>query len=502
MQMTRRRLLGTGGLVLACSLLALAGSLVALRAAAPASRPVTLGTVEVHVVPAREGRLDVYVPVVDWGLRTEPHDAPVAVELEFRSLDRGAALAALRSGGSADASLDLLERELRGAVKDGLLRAAELALLGGILGGLLGGALVAAWGRRRWLLLGPAAGLAVSFTAVAFVGVGLSRFDYEALREPTFYAHGKELPRLLAFSQRLLQDGEGYEDSYHEAVRGLARVITAAGEGGHEPSSIARTLVVASDLHSNSLVLPALESFTNGHPVLFAGDLTQRGTTYEAPIVSTFARLGSPVVAVSGNHDSRLLMRTAARKGVVVLTRSGRLRPDGTTDGRLVFALDGLLVAGWDDPLESARGGLGPRSLELQERAFVNARRELLAWFGGLPERPDVVLVHQHALAHALLEQLKTEGGEPVLVVTGHDHLAHVEQAGSHALVDGGSVGAGGAFGVGEEVSALAQVHLDSEGRVLAVDLIEIEPASGEGRARRIVLDPPAGAAGSPAAGS
>jgi predicted phosphodiesterase len=502
MHMTRRRLMGTSGLVLACSLLALAGSLVALRAAAPASRSVTLGTVDVHVVPAREGRLDVYVPVVDWGLRTEPHRAPVAVELEFRSLDRFAALEALRSGGSADASLDLLEAELRGAVKDGLLRAAELALLGGVLGGLLGGALVAAWERRRWLLLGPVAGLAVSFAAVALAGVGLSRFDYEALREPTFYAHGKELPRLLAFSQRLLQDGEGYEDSYHEAVRGLARVITAAGEPGQQPSSIARTFVVASDLHSNSLVLPALQSFTSGETVLFAGDLTQRGTTYEAPIVSAVARLGSPVVAVSGNHDSRLLMRAAAREGVVVLTRSGRLRPDGTTDGRPVLAVDGLLLAGWDDPLESVRGGLGPRSLELHERSFVDARRELLSWFAGLPERPDVVLVHQHALAHALLERLEAAGGEPVLVVTGHDHLAHVEQAGSHALVDGGSVGAGGAFGVGEEVSALAQVHLDAEGRTLAVDLIEVEPASGEGRAQRIVLDPPVAAQGSAEAGS
>ena len=120
-----RGLFRTAAYVIACVALALAGSVVALRAATPESRSVTLGTVAVDVVPARSGEVDVYVPVVDWGVRAEPYTAPVAVELEFRSLDRDAALAALRSGGSADASLAGLEGELRDAVSDGLRRAAS-----------------------------------------------------------------------------------------------------------------------------------------------------------------------------------------------------------------------------------------------------------------------------------------------------------------------------------------------------------------------------------------
>jgi predicted phosphodiesterase len=500
--MTWRRFGRMGLPVLLCSALALAGGVVALRAAEPASRPVTLGTVDVRVSPARTGRLDVYVPLVDWGVRTRPYRSPLAVELEFRSLDRDAALAAVRSGGAADASLGLLEAELRDVVGDGLRRAAVLALLGGAAGGLLGGALVAAWGRRRWVVLGPLTGFAVSLVAVSALGLGVSRFDYSALREPTFYAHGEELPRLLEFSERLLADGGGYEDSYHEAVEGLTRLIAVAGERGRTPAPIDRTVVVASDLHSNTLVLPALEGFTSGKTVFLAGDLTQRGTRYEAPVVASVAELGSRVVAVSGNHDSRPLMRAAARAGVLVLTRSGRLLPDGGTDGRPVVSVDGLLVAGWDDPLESAAANLRRRPLELKEQAFLDAATELLAWFAALPERPHVVLVHQHGLAHALVERLAAEGGQPVLVVTGHDHRAHVEREGVHTLVDGGSVGAGGAFGVGDEVSALAQVHLDAGSRPLAVDLIEIEPASGQGEARRVVLDPPAGGAGGEAAGS
>jgi predicted phosphodiesterase len=485
-----RGLLRTAAFVLLCVALALAGSIVALRAAAPESRAVTLGTVDVHVTPSRSGEVDVYVPVVDWGVRAEPYTAPVAVELEFRSLDRTAALAALRTGGTANASLAGLEGELRDAVSDGLRRAAALALLGGLVGGLVGGALVAVFSRRRWLLFGPAAGLAVTFAAVVLVGVGISRFDYGALREPTFYAHGEELPRLLEFSERVLAAGEGYDDSYSDAVEGLTQLIAVAGERAEEPPPIDRAIVVASDLHSNSLVLPALQGFTSGKPVFLVGDLTQRGTRYETGIVPGVARLGPPVVAVSGNHDSRPLMLVAARAGVVVLTRSGRLLADGTTNGDPVIDVAGLSVAGWDDPAESATGSLEGRLLELKEQALLDAQEQFLDWFESLPERPDVVLVHRHSLAHGLLDLLAAQGGEPVLVLTGHDHRQHVESEGAHVLVDGGSVGAGGAFGVGEEPSGFALVHFDADEQARAVDLVEVEPSSGAASAHRVVIAP------------
>jgi hypothetical protein len=67
-----RRILTTVLLALACAAVALVGSVIALRAAAPESRDVTLGTVDIHVVPARTGEMDVYVPVVDWGVRARP----------------------------------------------------------------------------------------------------------------------------------------------------------------------------------------------------------------------------------------------------------------------------------------------------------------------------------------------------------------------------------------------------------------------------------------------
>ena len=205
-------------------------------------------------------------------------------------------------------------------------------------------------------------------------------------------------------------------------------------------------------------------------------------------IVAAIARLGSPVVAVSGNHDSRPLMLAAARAGVVVLTRSGRLRADGTTEGDPVTSVSGLLVAGWDDPAESANGSFEGHLLELKEQALLDAQQQFLDWFEALPERPDVVLVHRHSLAHGLLELVAAQGGDPVLVLTGHDHRQHVESEGPYVLVDGGTVGAGGAFGLGEQKSGFALVHLDTEDRARAVDLVEVEPVSGAASARRVVI--------------
>jgi hypothetical protein len=55
--------------------------------------------------------------------------------------------------------------------------------------------------------------------------------------------------------------------------------------------------------------------------------------------------------------------------------------------------------------------------------------------------------------------------------------------------VDGGTVGAGGPFAIGVQTVGLAEVHFSEVGEPLAVDLIEVEPLSGNARASRITLD-------------
>jgi predicted phosphodiesterase len=475
--MTRRRILTTAALTLWCASLSLAGSVIAMRAAGPAVTTFTVGTVESQVGPARSGRFDAYIPIVDWGVRARPYRAPVAVELEFRSLDRDAALAAVRSGPAARRNVRLLEGELRESIDAGFRKAALAALLGGLAGGFVAGTVAVAFGRRRrWLPLGTGAGLATSSAAVVLAGLTLVGADWNALRQPTFYAHGSELPKLLSFSDQILTAGETYTDSYDRAVAGLENLISATERPRAAPA--VKTVVLASDLHSNGLVLPVLAEYSEGRPVFFVGDFAELGTKLEEGVVPEVARLGSPVVAVSGNHDSRSLMQTLEDEGVVVLTRA-----------RGVVDVDGMAVAGFEDPLEQD-GGVAGHVLKLKTGERVSAAAELLAWFEGLERRPRIVLVHQHGLAHALLDHVGSKGGAPLIILTGHDHLQHVEQRGTTILVDGGTVGAGGPFAIGESPAGFALLHLTEANRLHSADLVQVEPLSGEGSARRVVFDP------------
>jgi hypothetical protein len=69
-------------------------------------------------------------------------------------------------------------------------------------------------------------------------------------------------------------------------------------------------------------------------------------------------------------------MRQLARAGVLVLARSGSLSADGRVSGGPVVEIDGLAVAGYDDPLENPTAGVRTRSLEL---AAAELEREA-AW--------------------------------------------------------------------------------------------------------------------------
>jgi predicted phosphodiesterase len=475
--MTRRRMLTTVALVLWCGALSLSGSVVAVRAAGPAVTAFTLGTVETQVGPAGSGGFDAYVPIVDWGVRARPYRAPLAVELRFRSLDRDAALAAVRSGPAAQRNVRLLESELRESVDAGFRRASLAALAGGLVGGFVAGAVAVAFGRRRrWLLLGTGTGFATSAAIVVLAGLTLVGADWKALRQPTFYAHGAELPQLLAFSDQILTAGETYTDSYDRAVAGLDNLISATERPRSAPA--VKTVVLASDLHSNGLVLPVLAQYSEGKPVFFVGDFAELGTKLEEGVVPAVARLGNPVVAVSGNHDSAALMRALRRQGVTVLTRA-----------RGVVEVDGIAVAGFEDPLERD-GGISGHTLKLKVGERVSTEAELVAWFDDLERRPQIVLLHQHGLAHALLDHVAVHPGPPLLILTGHDHRQHVERRGDDILVDGGTVGAGGPFAIGESPAGFAILHLTAANRLQAADLVQVEPFSGEGSARRIVFDP------------
>ena len=116
-------------LLLVCAISAAAGAYLLVQAFASTVEPFSLGTVRVRAVPSLDGRVDVYVPIVDWGVRASPYAAPVAVEVRFRSLDREEALDSLRGGASTRESLSDLRSELADIGRTAILHRPFWALL-------------------------------------------------------------------------------------------------------------------------------------------------------------------------------------------------------------------------------------------------------------------------------------------------------------------------------------------------------------------------------------
>jgi predicted phosphodiesterase len=367
-----------------------------------------------------------------------------------------------------------------------LHRAALVALAAGLAGGLAGGLLLSAIRpNRRIIVAGGVFGWILASLIVGVCALMLRAPDYAAFREPTFYAHGGELPKLLALTDEFSSASAAYESSYQQALAGLDTLIGAAA--GERRDTSERSFLVGSDIHANWLTLSAFERYAGDDPVFLVGDYAQQGTPIEAAIAERAAGLGHPTVVVSGNHDTPLVMRRFARAGAIVLTRDGRLRPDGRARGPAVVEIAGMLVAGYDDPLERSAGAFG-HTLDFTAPELALEQQAIASWFDGLSPRPAIVMVHDFRFAEALAVHAAAQGGKPLLILTGHDHRQHVDRTGNVVVADGGTLGAGGVFEVGKSAAGFAKVHLDETGWPQAVDLISADPISGHASAKRVAL--------------
>jgi hypothetical protein len=255
--------------LLAASLVAAAGMVIGWQLAGPTEVETGLGRASFEVTPDAWGGVDAYVPLADWGLRTNAFTGPFRLEFEIRSIDRRGALGA--AGGEGGALADI----------EGELEA--------------------------------------------------------------------ELSQLLAFLERQ-RDNDRYSTTFEGALVNFSAYLSEAPRAGDEPG---RTVLFGSDVHNNALVLPALGRFSDGEPVLLAGDFGHQGNEAEARLIAPrIATLSDEVLAVSGNHDSAGLVQALAEEGVTVLGTDGQLGPDGEYSGEALAPIGNLTVAGFPDPLE------------------------------------------------------------------------------------------------------------------------------------------------------
>jgi len=475
---------------------ALAGAWAAPRLAGPASYETDVGSLRFQLAvsePAERG-LSLFVPIANWGLRAPVIDAPVKVSVEPRAINRAGVARAVTGGGGAE--IALLRQELDRALRKLLVRTLLLMLAGALVGG---GLAALAWyalgvrGRRLLIAPGAAVGLAVVLLGGLAAWSALT-WDPVRLERPDYFASGDELGRILDQAHALRAAGTKYSERVNSSIRSIAGLLDdRPGNAltGTPQSAATERVVLASDIHNNLLTMPTVRRFSTGHLTVLDGDFTINGSKLEAGLAGRVANLGDPVVAVSGNHDSPGIMRTLERRGVTVLEH---------TDG--VREIAGLKIAGFEDPLEfegrefptGIRTGLSFGDLPNGHQRYLRAVQERWAWWQALPERPQVLVLHQESIGRALANLIwdADPKGAPLAIMVGHTHIQRLDRYGPITTVNSGTAGAGGVFGLGTQSVGLALMDFDREtGALAATDLVQMNPENSAARAQRVITATP-----------
>ena len=471
--------------VLAVIVATLAGGYLALVSFRQ-DRRLSIGEIRLSVSPGHRGALDLYVPLVDWGARFESIRAPLRLRVDVRTVDR-TALQGLADGAQLD--VDQVRAQARDTIA-GYLR----ALIGVVTFCAIAlGVLMAFAVRRR---AGPRLRYTIAAATLTGVGVGVALAvllpPRGAMDRPQYYAYGADIPRALDAVASVRRSGQALDQELDAQLVGLARLVTAPA--GRTPVEGSPRIAIASDLHNNVITLPILERAAGGGPVLFPGDLSDRGSPLETALVARVADAGKPFVFVTGNHDSDRSAQELADDGAVVLTEFGRLKRGGGF-GPVINEIAGLRVAGYGDPFE--RRAADHYDDRYEDPPTPAQQATFADWLRPLIGKVDVVMAHEPRLIAASLEELRLAPPEqPLVFVVGHSHLTELTRQDNVTVINGGSIGGGGTGNLADDaidVGLARLIYRTSSGfEPLAADLVGIDPGTGAATARRERLDQPA----------
>jgi hypothetical protein len=128
-----------------------------------------------------------------------------------------------------------------------------------------------------------------------------------------------------------------------------------------------------------------------------------------------------------------------------------------------------------------------PQITESQKADFWN-------WLQPLVGRLDVVMVHAPALAETALAELQSNPpASPLVMLVGHTHEQDLRDLGDVVVLNGGTVGGGGAGNFDEDQPfGLAVLTYDrTPFEPLAADMVTIDPGDSSASAKRRLLDVP-----------
>ncbi|MEO9139068.1 MAG: metallophosphoesterase [Jatrophihabitans sp.] len=399
------------------AVVAAAGASAGLRLASDTSRQIGPLTVRADLDLARDGGVQISLPLGTAHLQT--HRGPLRVNARVVGVDPARADSVL-----ADPALDAV---LTAAGKDAKALAAALAARG-IAAALGGAAALAALTWRRPRDVAGSTGWAAA--GLATIGaLAAATADKDAWRDPELTGLLSKAPLLLGDLQQAPGRLTTYRDQLAELVRTATAVHAAVMRLPEAPPHDAIRLVHISDVHLSPLGLPLARVLVEQYAadaVIDTGDLVDWGTPAEDAFADQIAGLGVPYLYVKGNHDSDGTARAVARQRNAV-----------------VFGLDsepaevvGLRFAGMPDPRftpdkttgdDHAHHRVGEAGAEFAERIRGRA--------------VDIALVHAPAAGRPL-------AGLVPLVLAGDIHRRDVRRYGDTTVLVQGTSGGSGLRGV------------------------------------------------------
>ena len=447
------------------------------------TRDLTTGEIRLSVSPGHRGALDLYVPLVDWGARFEAIRLPARLRVDLRTVDRRV----VKKVAQGDA-LDV--HDVRSEARDAIAGYLRSLIFVAMLAAAALGLLVAFAIRSR---TGPRLRVTSAIAVGTALASGLALFAFlpprGSIDRPQYYAHGADIPRALEAVDVAQRSSRALDEELDAQLVGLARLVVDPAK--RAPLASAPRVTIASDLHNNVLTLPILERSAGAGPILFPGDLTDRGSPLEARVVRRVVAAGHPFVFVSGNHDSDTLESELARAGAYVLSQRGRLEADGSR-GDVIQRVGTLRVAGYEDPF--VRRAADDYADRYRPPPSIEEQLAFTAFMRSIEDDVDVILVHEPALIASALRELEAEPPtHPLVFVTGHTHVASLDDTRPGVtVINGGSIGAGGTGNLADvptKVGIARLLYATSPFNPLAADIVSIDPSSGSATARRERLD-------------
>jgi predicted phosphodiesterase len=431
-----------------------------LAVACFASVTFTLGPVDVEASLhlARTGGADVELQPIG-GFAVDATPVPVRLRVRPVAVDAATArslLASLTGDKSDAADLRPGAADVRAAAVRGVVMLVTVTLVAAT---VTGAVLAAVVRRRRRSAVGGAVGAAaVVVVAAVVVAVSLAADrprDVDDVRVTGALASVVERAEL--FEDRLAS----YEKSVPEVAGVYADTYVAMRRASGDPlltSPDVIRVVHLSDLHlsaAGSRMSMAVARSFDADLIVNTGDDVNWGSAEERGVVGSVADVGVPYVWIRGNHDSLVTQEQVRAEGATVLD-------DAVTE------IAGLRIYGIGDPTSAKRGDTSvvEKGTRGRKREWSTSLAERIAAFGPLP---DVLLVHDDAMAHAL-------DALPPTVLSGHYHRFEVKSDRGGVIVRMGTSGGAGlrVFDRGEEQPMQVGVlYFDrTSKRLLAIDLV------------------------------